>query len=390
MATIVDYELFEVPPRWLFVRLETDDGLVGWGEPTLEGHAEMVKAAVDKLVKTHIIGYDAGRIQDHWQAMYRSGFYRGGPILMSAISGIDQALWDIKGKECGKPVYELLGGPVRDRLRAYRWIGGDLQQGSDRLDSELETAARESVEAGFSAVKIAGSPKLRHIDAPSKIDEIVDRLAYVREVVGTDVDIGVDLHGRATRPMATRLIKAFEPYSPMFVEEPVLPEHNHVLPELASGTTVPIATGERLYSRAEFRSLLVDGGVDIIQPSIAQLGGISETKRIIDMAETFGVGAAIDCPFGPVAVAASLQIGFASWNILTQQQSLERYPEEEADIRYLENQDALRCVDGYFEPPTAPGLGIEIDEELVREQSAVDVKWNTPIRRRDDGSIAEW
>lgn len=390
MATIANYEVFEVPPRWLLVRLETDDGVVGWGEPTLEGHAEMVKAAVHKLITTHILGYDAGRIQDHWHAMYRSQFYRGGPILMSAISGIDQALWDIKGKECGKPVYELLGGPVRDRVRAYQWIGGDLQQDPDRPDSELVTMTRESMEAGFSSVKISGSPKLRHVDTPAKVATIADRLELVRDIVGTDVDVGVDIHGRATPAMAARLIEAVEPYSPLFVEEPVLPEHNHALPQLANGTSVPIATGERLYSQSDFRSLLVDGGVDIIQPNVAQLGGITETKRVIDMAHGFGVSATIDCPLGPVAIAASLQVDFACWNVLLQQQSLERYPEEERNINYVKNQEALKCVDGYFEPPTKPGLGIEIDEEAVREQSAVDVKWNTPIRRHDDGSIAEW
>jgi galactonate dehydratase len=390
MTTVTDFEMFEVPPRWLFLRLETSDGTVGWGEPTLEGHSGMVKAAIEKLMKTHIIGYDASRIQDHWQTMYRSGFYRGGPILMSAISGIDQALWDIKGKECGKPVYELLGGQVRDRVRAYQWIGGDRQQNARHPNSELETAAKEVLDAGFSSIKISGSPKLRHIDTPSKVENVVERLAVVRGIVGDDVDIAVDIHGRASQPMAARLIESFEPYSPMFVEEPVRPEHNDALPALSSRTSTPIATGERIYSRSDFCSLLVDDAVDVIQPNIAHLGGITETKRIVDMAEAFGVAVAPDCPLGPVALAASLHVDFTAWNAFIQEQSLEQYEKQKSNLNYIKNSDALTCTDGYFEPPTEPGLGIDIDEDYIREQSTVDVMWNNPIWRHDDGSVAEW
>jgi len=390
MATIVDYEVFEVPPRWLFLRLETSDGIVGWGEPTLVGHGNVVAAVVHDLMTNYIIGNEASRIQDHWQAMYRSGFYRGGPHHMSAISGIDQALWDIKGKECGKPVYELLGGLVRDRVRAYQWIGGDLQSGLESLGSDLKTAAEESLDAGFSSVKIAGSPTLRHVDTPAKVDTLVDKVALVRDTVGTNVDIGVDLRGRATPAMAERLIEAIEPYSPMFVEEPVLPEHGHALSDLAKSTSVPIATGERLYSQSDFRPLLANGSVDIVQPNISQLGGITETKRVIDMAYGFGVPATIDSPYGPISHAAGLQVDFACWNVLLQQQSLERNFDEESESSYVRNRSALRCVDGYFEPTTKPGLGVDIDVETVREQSAVNVKWNVPVRRNDDGTIADW
>src|SRR3954447_3628157 len=222
---IRSYELFQVPPRWLFLKIETDEGIVGWGEPVIEGRAATVKACVEELMES-LIGKDPLRIEDHWNMMYRSGFYRGGPIIMSAIAGIDQALWDIKGKYFNAPVYQLLGGACRDSIKVYSWIGGDRP-------SDVGEAAKKIVDVGFTAVKMNGTEELQYIDSYEKIDQALERIAAVREVVGNNVGIGIDFHGRVHKPMAKILAKELEQFRPMFIEEPVLAENNEALKEIA-------------------------------------------------------------------------------------------------------------------------------------------------------------
>ncbi len=248
---IKSMELFQVPPRWLFLKVTTDDGIVGWGEPIVEGKADTVRAAVEEM-SDYLIGKDPGHIEDLWQVLYRGGFYRGGPILTSAISGIEQALWDIKGKRLGVPVYELLGGPVRDKMRVYAWIGGDKP-------SDVAEEARKKMAEGYTAVKMNGTAEMEWIDSPLKVQEAVERLAAVREAIGWDKGIGVDFHGRVHKTMAKVLIKEMEPLKPMFIEEPVLPENNEVIPEITKGVSIPIATGERMYTRWDFKRLLMQG-----------------------------------------------------------------------------------------------------------------------------------
>lgn len=380
---LTDYELFEVPPRWLFLRLETSDGAVGWGEPVVEGRVHTVKAAVEELLETYLLGEDPTRIEDHWQTLHRGGFYRGGPVLSSAIAGIDQALWDLKGKQFGAPVYELLGGKVRDRIRVYQWIGGDRP-------ADVGDAAREQVEAGFTALKMNATAELERVDSPARIQEAEARLAEVREAVGDEVDVGVDFHGRVAKPMAKRLVAALEPYEPMFVEEPVLPEHNDALPEIAAHTTVPIATGERMYSRWDFKQVLSSGAVDVIQPDVSHAGGITEVRKIASMAEAYDVALAPHCPLGPIALAACVQIDACTPNALIQEQSLDIHYNEDSDVLdYLADPSVFEYEDGYVELPDGPGLGIEIDEEVVRERAG-GVDWHNPVWRHDDGSVAEW
>lgn len=274
---IVDYELFDIPPRWLFVRIETNSGLVGWGEHVTGGGPAAVRSATETFLRTHLLGKDPHRIEDHWQTMYRGGFYRGGPILMAAIAGIDQALWDIKGKYYDAPVHELLGGKARDRIRVYQWIGGDRP-------SDVGEAAKEQVDKGFTALKMNATEELQRIDSPTEMDAAERRLVAVREAVGEEVDIGVDFHGRVSKPMAKQLATVLEPHDPMFIEEPLLPEHLDALPELARHTTVPIATGERLFTRSDFKPILEDGVVDLIQPDLGHAGGITEVKKKIGRA----------------------------------------------------------------------------------------------------------
>jgi galactonate dehydratase len=380
---ITGYELFQVPPRWLFLKIVTDEGIIGWGEPVIEGRAETVGTAVKELME-NLIGKDPHRIEDHWSMMYRSGFYRGGPILMSAIAGIDQALWDIKGKYFNAPIYELLGGACRDSIRVYSWIGGDRP-----IDVGL--AAQAAVEAGFTAVKMNGTEELQIIDSYEKIDQAVERIAAVREAVGPYIGIGIDFHGRVHKPMAKLLAKELEAFRPMFIEEPVLSENNEALREIAKTTSIPIATGERMFSRWEYKNLLKDGYVDIIQPDLSHAGGITECKKIISMAEAFDVAAAPHCPLGPIALAACLQVDATCHNAFIQEQSLGIHYNQGSDLLdYIVEKNVFEYKDGYVKIPNGPGLGIEIDEDHVRKLANEGHNWRNPIWRHKDGSIAEW
>jgi len=380
---VTDYTLYEVPPRWLFLRIETNDGTVGWGEPVVEGRARTVRTAVEELLDNYLLGEDPTPIEDHWQAMYRGGFYRGGPVLMSAIAGVDQALWDIKGKQFGAPAYELLGGPAREKVRVYQWIGGDRP-------ADVGNEAQRKVEEGFTALKMNATSEMRMIDSPETVTAAEKRLAAVRETVGDDVDIGVDFHGRVAKPMARRLARALEPHEPMFIEEPVLPQHNDSLGAIQSATTIPIATGERMYSRWDFKEVFEAGTVDVIQPDLSHAGGITEVAKIASMAEAYDVALAPHCPLGPIALAACLQVDAVAPNALIQEQSLDIHYNDGSDvIDYLEDSSVFEFNEGYVELPDQPGLGIDIDADHV-EAKANQVDWHNPVWRHEDGSVAEW
>ncbi len=377
-------ETFKVPPRWLFLKILTDDGLIGWGEPIVEGRADTVRAAVEEMGE-YLIGKDASRIEDLWQVLYRGGFYRGGPILMSAISGIEHALWDIKGKRLGVPIYELLGGTVREKMRVYAWIGGDKP-------SDTALAAQERVASGYTALKMNATAEMQWIDSAIKIQESVERLAAVRSAVGYGVDIGIDFHGRVHKAMAKVLAKELEPFKPLFIEEPVLAENNEALVELARHTTIPIATGERIYTRWGFKTVLANGGVDILQPDISHVGGIWELRKIAAMAEAYDVAIAPHCPLGPITLAASLQLDFCTPNAFIQEQSLEIHYHQGAShlTDYLVDPTVFNYEEGFVKRLTAPGLGIEIDEDKVRKIANIGHNWHSPVWRNIDGSITEW
>lgn len=375
-------ETYLVPPRWCFLKITTDDGPVGWGEPVIEGRAETVAAAVGEM-SDYLIGKDPLRIEEHWQVLTKGGFYRGGPILSSAVAGIDQALWDIAGKARGVPVYDLLGGPVRDRMRVYSWIGGDRPDG-------VAQAALARQAAGFTAIKMNASAELRHIDTPAAVSAIVDRVAEVRAACGPDFDIAIDFHGRLTLPMARRVLPLLEPYLPFFVEEPVVPEMSSALGRICSSTSIPIATGERLFSRWEFEPVFA-AGIAIAQPDVSHAGGISEVRRIAAMAEMHDVALAPHCPLGPIALAACLQVDFVSVNALIQEQSIGLHYNEGFDVLdYLVDPSVLTAHDGFVARPRGPGLGIEVDAAEVARAAKVGHRWRTPTFRRDDGGPAEW
>ena len=365
---IIDYELFQVPPRWLFLKITTDEGIVGWGEPVIEGKAATVKAAVHEFMQ-QLMGENPLNIEDHWNMMYRSSFYRGGPILMSAISGIDQALWDIKGKYYNAPVHELMGGACRHSMKVYSWIGGDRP-------IDTSNAAKKAYENGFSAIKMNATEELQYIDSFDKIESVVERVAGIREAVGNNLGIGIDFHGRVHRPMAKVLAKELEQFNPMFIEEPVLSENIEAIREMSQTTSIPIALGERLYSRWDFKPILESGYVDVIQPDLSHAGGITECKKIISMAEAYDVGAAPHCPLGPIALASCLQVDATCHNSFIQEQSLGIHYNKGSDILdYIKNKEVFEFDNGYVKIPKGPGLGVEIDEDLVRKMAEKGHDW---------------
>ena len=372
-----------MPPRWLFLKVETDEGLTGWGEPVVEGHASTVSTAVSELSGL-LLGADPLRIEDLWQSMYRGYFYRGGPILMSALAGVDQALWDIKGKFYGAPAYALLGGACRDRVRVYSWIGGDRP-------ADVVAAAREKVEAGFDAVKMNATEELHYIDSLDRIDAVVERVAALRDAFGKSLSIAVDFHGRVHKTMARQLAAELAPYRLMFIEEPVLPENNEALRDIARCSPCPIAVGERMYSRWDFKRVLTEGYADILQPDLSHAGGLSECRKIASMAEGFDTAVAPHCPLGPIALAACLQLDAVSPNVFIQEQSLGIHYNRGSDLLdYLEDPTVFAYENGSVALPTGAGLGVTVNEQKVRAAAAAGHDWKNPRWRNTDGTVAEW
>lgn len=384
---ITGYQLFKVPPRWLFLKIETDEGISGWGEPVVEGSADIVRTAVEQYMRD-LIGKDPMRIQDHWQMMYRTGFYRGGAVFMSAMAGIDQALWDIKGKYYNAPVYDLIGGLCRDRLKVYRWIGGDRP-------SDIQASVKEAYEQGYRAVKMNGTEEIHWIDSFKKVEAVCERVNAIRELYGYDMDIAVDFHGRVHKPMAKVLARELDQFRLMFIEEPVLPENNEALREIANHTATPIAVGERMFSRWEYKKLFEQGIADIVQPDLSHAGGITECLAIARMAEAYDVALAPHCPLGPIALAACINLDCTAPNAFIQEQSLGIHYNKGGDLMdYLNDASIYQYKEGYIDIVGRPGLGVDINEAYVKETAdrfaAEGGNWRNPIWRNEDGTAAEW
>ncbi|QDV38758.1 D-galactonate dehydratase [Tautonia plasticadhaerens] len=365
---ITRLETILVKPRWLFLKVHTDAGIVGLGEPIVEGRAETCIAAVKEL-EDYLVGKDPRPVAHHWQAMYRHAFYRGGPVLTSAISGIDMALWDIKGKALGVPVYELLGGPTRSRVRVY-------------AHARSPEAIRRRKEEGFTAFKTGPSKDrpARIVENPAFVRKVADGFAALREVVGDDADIGIDFHGAISPQTAKLLIKALEPYQPMFIEEPVACQNVDAMAEIARGTHLPIATGERIFTKWGFREILEKGAATILQPDLCHAGGITETRLIAGMAEAYYAAIAPHNPLGPISLAAGLQLAASIPNFLCQEQV-------NLGDGYLKT--PFRVVDGYVDLPRGPGLGIELDEDAMADK--LGHEWTNPETYDVfDGSVVDW
>lgn len=370
---ITKLETIFVKPRWLFLKMHTDEGIVGLGEPIVEGRARTVATAIHEL-ESYLIGQDPRRIEHHWQVMYRGTFYRGGPVLTSALSGVEQAMWDILGKWLGVPVYQLLGGHCRERIRVYAHCGGNTPD-------EAAEAARDRVAHGFTALKTGIDAPVRALDTKMYVDKQVERIQAMREAIRDHVDLAVDFHGRVSPAMAIRLAHALEDCKLLFIEEPVLPENVDALVTVARSTTTPIATGERLFTRWGFREVLEKQAAAVLQPDLCHAGGIMEVKKIAAMAEVYYAAVAPHNPLGPISLAAGLQVDACIPNFLCQEQV-------SLGEGYIKQPFVVR--DGYIDLPTAPGLGIELDDEAVAEK-VYDGSWDTPhLFHADDGSFGEW
>lgn len=365
---ITKLETFLVKPRWLFLKVHTNAGITGLGEPVVEGRALTVAQAV-KEIEPYLIGKDPRAVSHHWQAIYRHAFYRGGPILTSALSGIDQALWDIKGKALGVPVYELLGGPTRQKIRVY-------------AHARTTENIKERLAQGFTAFKTGPDKKrpARIVDNMAFVDHVVKHFASLRELVGKEIDIGIDFHGAIPPQTSKLLIKALEPYQPMFIEEPVNAHQIDLMAEMARMTHIPIATGERDFTKWGFREILAKSAASILQPDLCHAGGITEVRLIAGMAEAYYAAIAPHNPLGPISLAAGLQIAASIPNFLCQEQvSLgEGYIKQPFTVK-----------SGYIDLPTGPGLGIELDENAMADKIGHD--WRNPeTYDADDGSVVDW
>ncbi len=369
---ITKLETILVKPRWMFLKIHTDAGIVGLGEPITEGRALTCATAVQEIAP-YLVGKDPRAVVHHWQAIYRHAFYRGGPILTSALSGIDQALWDIKGKAFGVPVYELLGGPTRNKVRVYAHVqrAGSLEQG-----------LREAMAKGFTAFKTGPAKRrpARYIETPAEVKYAAERFAEMRKIVGDNIDIGVDFHGAISPAHAKMLIKALEPYNPMFIEEPCQAQNHDVMAEIARGTHLPIATGERVFTKWGFREVLEKKAATILQPDMCHAGGITEVRLIAGMAEAYYADIAPHNPLGPISLAAGVHLAASIPNFLIQEQvSLgEGYVKQPFKVK-----------DGYLELPTGPGLGVELDDNLMADKIGHDWR-NQEAYDAEDGSVVDW
>ncbi|MCI6699550.1 MAG: galactonate dehydratase [Lachnospiraceae bacterium] len=380
---ITEVNTYMVRPRWQFVEILTDDGFEGWGEAVLEGHAGAVGAAVEEM-KEYLIGKDASQIEDIWNTLYRAGFYRGGGVLMSAMAGIDQALWDIKGKFYNTPVYDLIGGRCRNKMKVYSWIGGDRP-------ADAGKAAKAKKDAGFTAIKMNATAELQMIDSYEKIDEVLERVQSIRDSCGKYFGIAIDFHGRVHKPMAKVLAKKLEQFDPIFIEEPVLCDNMEDFIEIARSCNIPIATGERLYTKFDYKRLFNAGGIDIIQPDLSHAGGITEVRKIAAMAEAYDIAIAPHCPLGPIALAACLNVDAVSYNAVIQEQSIGiHYNIGKSVLDYVTNQSDFTFTDGFVNLPHLPGLGVCVKKNLVLQENATPHHWRNPVWRHEDGSIAEW
>ena len=359
---VTKLETFVLKNSWVFVKISTDAGIVGWGEMLKDDAKACAAGALE--VGRYLVGQDPNRVVFHWQAIERGAFYRGGPIKTAILSGIDQALWDIKGKVYGVPVYKLLGGPTRDRIRVYGTV---------------------SSETGVNAMKVApqgARAAFKYIEGQKFVDEVVERFKALRQRQGSGVDIAIDFHGAVEPPTASLLIKALEPYQPWFYEEIVQPLNVDIMAELAKKTSIPLATGERIFTKWGFREILEKHAAMILQPDVCYAGGITELRLIAGMAEAYYAPIAPHNPQGPCSLAASLQVAASIPNFLIQ---------ERGDLEHanLLAKPLPPVKNGHRELPTDPGLGITIDENKLMAQVGEPQEYRTRFDP-DDGSVIDW
>jgi len=381
---ITKLEVIKVKPRWMFLKMYTDTDIIGLGEPVLEGHCTSIEAVI-KEFEEYLIGKDPMQIEHHVQALYRGGFYRGGPLMLSAISGIEQAMWDIKGKYYNCPVYEMLGGKCRDKIRMYTHIKRAGVAGEFPIEEMLDIAD-ERLKDGYTALKYSIIPPIKAVENPENTEKHIERFARVRERIGNGVDLAIDFHGRVSPAMANILIEKLKPYNPMFIEEPCLPENVDCMVNISRKTTVPIAAGERLFGKWQYRELIEKQAVSIIQPDICHVGGIYEGRKLAAMIEMYYGTVAPHNPLGPISLASCIQLDACIPNFLVQEHP-GNPDKSDLGVGYIKEPFVIK--DGYIDVPTKPGLGIELDEDALKDK-IYDGKWTTPRQYYEDGSNADW
>jgi galactonate dehydratase len=371
--------------NWIFVRVTTDEpGLIGWGEASLEWKTRAVLGALEDMTPL-VVGQDPRRIEHLWQLMYRGQFFKGGIVTMSAISGIDQALHDIKAKHLGVPLFELLGGAVRDRVRMYDHLGGgrSLAVYQSTTQESFAALAKESIDAGFTALKCLPVPPTNMLDSFASVREAAELLEVIRDTVGEDVDLMVDFHGRTTPSMAIQYGHALTPMRPWFIEEPCQPENVDAMVEVARALSIPVATGERLVTRWQFRELFEKRACAVVQPDVCHCGGLSEMKKIAAMAEAYQISIAPHNPLGPIATMVNVHFALSTPNFLVQEVMRNDVPWR---TEILDEQ--LELDSGWVTPPTRPGLGVEVDEDVAARHPYKPEPQLTSLHT--DGSVADW
>lgn len=387
-------EVVKVPPRWGLLRIHAANGLQGFGEYTVEGQLDSTAALVTELSR-YFIGQDARDVKRLVRGCFDQSFYHGGPHYMSALGGIEIALWDILGKSVNLPIHRLLGGKVRDKVKVYRWAGGN----NNAPGAAAEEAARV-VSEGAKAIKMNACPPLAAIDTYGGIRAAVDRARAVREAVGPEVDIAFDFHGRCNVPMAKQLAHELEFASPLFYEEPVRPDYNRWLPDIAGSTHVPIATGERMYTVAEFSDVVANRGAHILQPDLVHVGGISNAAEIAALAEANGIAIAPHCPLSPIAFMACLQVVAQSragwileWSKGIHYNASGATGEVDPWLRYVDESDwPLFDVDasGHLPITDRPGLGVNMNWKEIQRAGQTGVVWRDEDMSLPDGTRANW
>jgi galactonate dehydratase len=382
-ATVVNAEL----RNWALVKVETDQpGLFGWGEASLEFKTRAVLGAVDDLAPM-LIGEDPTRIEHLYQKLYRGSFFRLGVIGMSAISGIEHALWDILGKSLNVPVYKLLGGAVRERVRMYTHLGGGQMDAVYRTfdAGPMIELAHKVIARGYTALKVVCVPYAESLMGASVTKKFADVIGKLRREVGDSIDIMIDFHGRTYPGVAVQYIDAISEFRPYFCEEPVPPENLEALAEVRRAVRVPIATGERLVTRHQFRRVFELQACHVIQPDLCHCGGLLEARKIAGMAEAYYMGVAPHNPLGPIANCVAIHFALATPNFLIQEDVLTDVP-----WRWDVVQQDLKTEKGYWLKPDAPGLGIEVNEKEAAKHPFKQEPLSSVQAQAPDGAVLDW
>jgi galactonate dehydratase len=380
ITDVIPHVLFGGRVNLIFVEIRTDQGITGTGEASLEGKTEAVVGAINDI-KEYLIGKDPARIEHHWQTIYRHSFWRGGVVIGSAISGIEQALWDILGKALGVPVYELLGGRVRDRVRLYaNGPRGDTPE-------QIAESCRRLVDQRWTALKLVPFGAVPGVASQEDLRAAHHQMTLIRDQVGPDVDILIDCHGRLSPTSAVQMAHALEEFGIFFFEEPVLPEDPASLAMVAESISIPVATGERLFTKWGFRDVLELGAASVLQPDLAHCGGIWEARKIAAAAEVSHVGIAPHNPYSWLLTTVSVHLDFVIPNFVIQEFLVDHPPE----VEQLFAERFSWQPGGWVEPPTAPGLGIALDWDALRTHEQLPyTRTYQPSLWHVDGSVADW